>query len=581
MSGGNRKQERVALVIGNSTYKHVPALPNTIKDADAVAQAFERLNFSKVLLRRDVNQSQFAQALADLGESATTAEIAVVYFAGHGIEIAGESYLLPVESELAHINRVKFETQPLRNVVSAVADAKTLGLVVVDACRDNSFGSRMRGIENTRSPASKGLAMIEPFGNTLVAYAAKHGTVARDGDKDGHSPFTRALLDYIERPNLELRLLFGKVRDSVLDMTGRQQEPHLYGSLGGKEIFLKPAVAPRVGTDVFVSYARKDKDQVALLARILQREGLDVFWDQDVIVGDDWRDVIKNRLGSARCVVAVWSENSISSDWVKWEAARGYDKGILIPLTIDGKSPARVFDEIQTEDLTNWDGSAHDPRIGKLLDGVRAIIEKTRPPTVEEKPVVDLAARQAPPPAPALDHGSKQGAGWGTRIGVLFVSIVAVLALAIASIALLETNKPSTSATAAPPQTASIAPPVVAAVVSEPAPPAPPATTRPAEVAIAPTTSEPAIAEEPASQGGKLDYKNCAIVLEAVKTCETLRDCSDSTLRENFTTGEQQHMASISGTAVFTTDNFYAHCKQVCKRKAYSLHPARDLLCGY
>jgi len=604
MGTNDSAHKRMALVIGNGSYQFAPPLANTIKDAEAVARAFERLGFSKVVLRRDADQSQLSQALADFSESSADADIAVAYFAGHGIEVDGESYLLPVATEISHVNRVRFETQPLSSIVSSVAGAKTLGLVIVDACRDNPFRSRMKGIENTRSASSRGLALVEPLGNTLVAYAAKHGTLARDGDSQAHSPFTKALLDYLERPDIELRLLFGKVRDAVLDATARQQEPHLYGSLGGKEIFLKTSAAPSVGGDVFISYARKDKDSVARIAQILQSEGMDVFWDQDLVVGDDWRDVIKSRLSRAKCVVAVWSEHSINSDWVKWEAARGYDRGILIPLTIDGKSPARVFDEIQTADLSNWDGSPGDARVARLLTGIRAILERAKTAAAPEpRAVITTSAAetfQAPFPQPMVSTSvvapSQRGISAGVIVGTAAIGLIGVGIAALAISGRLGDFLSSTSRPAEPPvavAAASAPPPppqVIEKVIEKPVyieRPAPPPIVIEKPVYIErPAPSPPpqtASVPEPATPIGasKLEFKDCAIVLEAVKTCETLRDCSDSSIQDNFTTGERQHFDSINGRAVFTTAKFYSHCKDVCRRHNYALHPARDILCGY
>lgn len=586
-------RDRVALVVGNGAYKFAPPLANTKSDAEAVAGAFERLGFSKIFLHFDVDQVQLSGALADFGESAADADIAVVYFAGHGVEIDGENYLLPIGTELSHVNRVKFETQPLGNVVSAVSSAKTLGLVIVDACRDNPFRGRMKGAENTRSATTRGLASVEPIGNTLVAYAAKHGTFARDGDVDGHSPFTRALLDYLERPNLELRLLFGKVRDAVLDATARQQEPHLYGSLGGKEIFLNQLFAsrnPSSPSDVFISYARSDKEAVKPLAKILQQEGLDVFWDQDLIVGDDWREVIKKRLGAARCVVAVWSANSVNSDWVKWEAARGYDRGILIPISIDGQAPARVFDEIQTEDFSNWDGSARDVRVGRLLTGIRGLIERTRP----DRPVAEPALVRSVVP-PAIDPLPVPKRSPGMDFGKLVLGGVAAVALVVAGVALMRSSDNPRSDASTPDKThadtittampAPAPPPVVyqgppPVVYQAPPPPAP------EPVVLQPPPPPPKViipdpVPPPAVVLTRLEFKDCAIVLESVKTCETLRTCSDGDVRDNFTTGEQGHIAALSGTAVFTSANFYAHCKDVCRQRNYRLKPARQLLCGY
>src|SRR5262245_15156970 len=321
---------RVALVVGNSRYRHA-SLPNTSRDAEAVALALGRLGFASVKLFHDLPQSKFASVLADFGEDAEGAEVAVIYYAGHGMEVDGETFLLPVDAQPSHVRRLKFETQQLAGVVSAVSGAKALGLIVLDACRNNPFKSQIKGIEVTRS-AVQGLSRIEPSGNVLVAYAARHGTVALDGTEDEHSPFTRAFLEFISAPNLDVRLLFGKIRDAVFDRTAGAQEPHLYGSLGGKEVYLNDATAPQAAFNIFISYARKDEERVGMLARILQTKGWNVFWDQDLLPGPNWREMIERRLRTAHCIVAVWSKHSIDSPWVNFEATRGMEKGILVPV---------------------------------------------------------------------------------------------------------------------------------------------------------------------------------------------------------------------------------------------------------
>jgi hypothetical protein len=363
---------RVALIVGNSSYAQAP-LPNTRRDAEAIAATLDRMSFTSVRQFNDLTQSRFSSALADFGEEAEGAEIAVMFYAGHGIEVGGETYLLPVDAELSHVRRLKFETQQLTDVLTAVGGAKKLGLVILDACRNNPMRSNVKGIELTRS-AAQGLSAIEPTGSVLVAYAAKHGTVARDGSGQENSPFTRALLDFIETPNLDVRLLFGKVRDAVLARTGGAQEPHLYGALGGREVYLNHALDSNEAANVFLSYAKKDKQRVEPLVRQLQARGWTVFWDQDLIVGDDWREVIEWHLDNAQCIVTAWSKESNQSDWVKYEATRGRDQGILVPVSIDGTPPPKLFDSVQTEDLGDWDGKSGDPRLTRVLLGVQTVL---------------------------------------------------------------------------------------------------------------------------------------------------------------------------------------------------------------
>ncbi len=228
--------ERVALVIGNSTYDHASVLPNPGTDAKAIAAALERLGFD-VSLRTDLSKATFERELADFSERAADSQLALVYYAGHGMELQGRNYLIPVDARLKSDLRVKFETVSLEDVLSAVESAKGLKLVLLDACRDNPFLQTMSSPNKTRS-MSRGLAKVETFPGVLVSYAAAAGTVAEDGQGE-HSPYAAALLDHLETPGLELSLLFRKVADDVQQRTDGRQTPYEYGRLPGTSIYLK------------------------------------------------------------------------------------------------------------------------------------------------------------------------------------------------------------------------------------------------------------------------------------------------------------------------------------------------------
>jgi uncharacterized caspase-like protein len=150
----------------------------------------------------------------------------VVYYAGHGIEVGGVSYLVPTDAKLVRDSHVGDEAFPLDRVLAKVENAKKLRLVILDACRNNPFAARMVRTSATRS-VGHGLSRLEPEGGVLVAYSAKHGTLAQDGD-GANSPFATALPSYLEEPGLELQFLFRKVRDRVMAHTGGAQEPSLY-----------------------------------------------------------------------------------------------------------------------------------------------------------------------------------------------------------------------------------------------------------------------------------------------------------------------------------------------------------------
>jgi formylglycine-generating enzyme required for sulfatase activity len=228
------QSKRVALVIGNADYR-IGRLANPVNDAEAVAEAFDKqLKFATVLLRKDLKLDAFRAALRELARAARGAELGVIFFAGHGIEMGGRNFLIPTDAVLASASDIDLEAVALDTVLRQLDGVTRLRLVILDACRSNPFPAATRG--------SRGLARIEPAdGGTLIAYAAKDGTTADDG-KDRHSPFTTALLKRIVTPGLDVRRVFGYVSDDVLAATNKAQEPFLYGRLGGEEVHLVPPV---------------------------------------------------------------------------------------------------------------------------------------------------------------------------------------------------------------------------------------------------------------------------------------------------------------------------------------------------
>ena len=227
--------KRVALVIGNAVYTHAPQLANPLNDAGDIGAALGRLGFEVTKLE-NAGKVTMERGLLHFSRAASTAETAVVFYAGHGIEVDKRNFLVPVDARLLSDREVEFETVPLDLVGRAVEGASGLGLVILDACRDNPFAASMRRAGSNRS-IGRGLARVEPSGEMLVAYAAKEGTLASDGT-GRNSPYTRALLAHLEEPGLEVGLMFRKVRDAVLGATGNKQEPFVYGSLSSKGAYL-------------------------------------------------------------------------------------------------------------------------------------------------------------------------------------------------------------------------------------------------------------------------------------------------------------------------------------------------------
>src|SRR6195256_632503 len=239
-------EKRVALVLGNSNYKNAAVLPNPVNDAAAVAATLKGAGFDIVDSRLDLSAADMRRALRDFADQARDSDLAVVYYAGHGIEIDGTNYLIPTDATL---HRVLLTIEP----------ARQLRLVIVDACRNNPFAETMKRTVSTRT-VSRGLARIEPTTtNTLVAFAAKAGLTALDGNSK-NSPYATALVKHIATPGLDVRRAFGFIRDDVLQATGNRQEPYVYGSLGGAHIALGPLapVAPAFPTANAQSNIRRD-----------------------------------------------------------------------------------------------------------------------------------------------------------------------------------------------------------------------------------------------------------------------------------------------------------------------------------
>jgi uncharacterized caspase-like protein len=270
-------EKRVALVIGNSNYKNAALLPNPANDAAAIAATLKGAGFDVVDSRLDLQSTDMRRALREFADQARDADIAVVYYAGHGIEIDGTNYLIPTDAKLERDTDIYDETFSLDRVLLAIEPARQLRLVIVDACRNNPFADTMKRTVASRS-ISRGLARIEPTTtNTLVAFAAKAGLTALDGNS-ANSPYATALVKHIATPGLDLRRAFGFVRDDVLQATGNRQEPYVYGSLGGADVALvpaKPAVSAPAGSAQ--SETRRDYE---LALQLGNKDALSAFLTQ-------------------------------------------------------------------------------------------------------------------------------------------------------------------------------------------------------------------------------------------------------------------------------------------------------------
>lgn len=238
---------REALVIANANYAAQSPLANPANDARAVTQALTATGFA-VTPVTNASKSQLEAALRQFRQKAAQAEVALIYFAGHGIAIDDTNYLIPTDAQLMHADDAPLEAVKVSDALAIVGGATRLRIVIVDACRNNPFRSRM--VRGTRS-IGVGLKSVEELGvgaDTIVAYSAADGQFAQDGPPNGNSPFARALARRLQQPNTEVGLLFRQIRDDVRAATGQRQEPFVYSSLSAREFYLKRVVGTAPAT---------------------------------------------------------------------------------------------------------------------------------------------------------------------------------------------------------------------------------------------------------------------------------------------------------------------------------------------
>ena len=213
------------------------------KDARDVAAALRGAGFTEVVERYDLGIQDMRTTLSAFEDLAKAADWAVVYYAGHGIEVDGRNYLVPVDAQLKRDSDVEDEALPLERVLTRVSVARRMQLVILDACRDNPFARRMTpsgGLK--RSIGARGLARFERLPtNLMIACSAGKGEAALDGVAGENSPYARALVKYLAEPQLELGIFFRKVRADVLAATDGKQRPFEDSSLTDVNLFFRQA----------------------------------------------------------------------------------------------------------------------------------------------------------------------------------------------------------------------------------------------------------------------------------------------------------------------------------------------------
>lgn len=238
-------EKRVALVIGNGAYQSVPELQNPLADSKAVAAALKRIGFD-VVEGYDMRLEAMRAAVGEYAAKLDGAKVAFVYYAGHGVAVAGENYLLPTDTVLKSEADLDFRTMNINLVMRQMQREDRVNVVVLDACRDNPFAKELARSMKTRSTSvASGLSEIavNSAAGTMIAFATDPGKTALDGIAGGNSPFTTALLKHMETPNVSISTVMDRVRQDVWRSTGEKQRPWVNTSIIG-EFYLNPSARP-------------------------------------------------------------------------------------------------------------------------------------------------------------------------------------------------------------------------------------------------------------------------------------------------------------------------------------------------
>ena len=226
---------RVALVIGNGAYEHAPKLPNPPKDAAAIAAKLKDLGFD-VVLGLDLSMPKFGETLREFSRRVAGADVGLMFYAGHGLQVDGNNYLIPVDAEIEASSDLQFQAVKLDTLLDVIEQNSKVSIILLDACRNNPLSRSLT--RSTNPPA--GLAPQNITSGSYIAFATAPGNVAYDGDAQ-NSPFTAALLKNIGRENVDIRLMMADVRADVYSATDQKQLPWENNSLIGRFYFREGA----------------------------------------------------------------------------------------------------------------------------------------------------------------------------------------------------------------------------------------------------------------------------------------------------------------------------------------------------
>jgi TPR repeat protein len=290
LPGTLHAETRVALVIGNGDYTAVGRLPNARPDAEAIGSLLEGQGF-KVSRVTDADRRTLKDALSAFEDASSRADVAVIYYSGHGLQMEGENWIVPVDAHLARSRDIEDEAISLRRLRQTVVDAHRLKVIILDACRDNPFLKTM--VQSSRAATARGLTRVEAQSAEVIAFAAAEGATAADGT-GGHSPYTTALINRLKEP-IDIRKAFGYVYEDVKRATtppsgneAEAQKPAVYvAALGGDDVFLADGPPRAVAVEAGGGQAGQTEPQQALAQPQVSPPALPVS-DPCINAGTHW-----------------------------------------------------------------------------------------------------------------------------------------------------------------------------------------------------------------------------------------------------------------------------------------------------
>lgn len=297
---------KAALVIGNGHYKYADNLPNPENDANAIAQKLKKLGF-RVVQGTNLSKSGMDRLIQKFTTQLNTDTIALFYYAGHGIQKDGKNFLIPVNADINQSYQIEYASIELSMILAAVNEANPkLSIALIDACRDNPFEKRIQGKTRGVAFRGNGLAPMENVRGTILSYATEPGSTAVDGYGE-HSPYTAALLEYLQVPGLTVQEMLNETGLAVMSATNGEQKPWFASSPIAKFCFSdcnpQPSTAHLSNT---AQSASKNLDKIAKIKQAMEMGDLDTL-RKLAVLNEKQEALLQNIFGAyAKLSVSTW-----------------------------------------------------------------------------------------------------------------------------------------------------------------------------------------------------------------------------------------------------------------------------------